>query len=297
MDMADQPGSNAAIPTTYCGERAIGAATSCPAHARASFCAAKEQSQNTLPLVSLQASSFMQATTPAGSRTLGEPQVNCTFAHPSCTLPRPNEGSITPVSLLQPMGSGMIPSNSSSPPHLDGLILESATGNHAQEDTSAAGGQLAGSGCDGDEETEVGAGEGVGAHMQAGAHAPHAAHAHDVLEAAAEADATAGQQDEDEGSGAEDGESCDDQPRMQAPWLYHLVTFPGYFTPCPSCCGATNVAPKREQLLTLFDLEARRVFCSHCPQHLHRGHPIIQVRAHCTALHCMHACMCVNTTP
>jgi hypothetical protein len=52
-------------------------------------------------------------------------------------------------------------------------------------------------------------------------------------------------------------------PRRE--WLYRLVTFPHYFTPCHSCCGGSNT-PKREQLMTLFDTRApHRVFCCHCP--------------------------------
>lgn len=48
-------------------------------------------------------------------------------------------------------------------------------------------------------------------------------------------------------------------------WLYRLVTFPHYFTPCVSCCNGSNT-PKREQLMTLFDTRApHRVFCCHCP--------------------------------
>lgn len=48
-------------------------------------------------------------------------------------------------------------------------------------------------------------------------------------------------------------------------WLYRLVTFPHYFTPCTSCCGGSHT-PKREQLMTLFDTRApHRVFCCHCP--------------------------------
>jgi hypothetical protein len=35
-------------------------------------------------------------------------------------------------------------------------------------------------------------------------------------------------------------------------WMYHLVTFPSYFTPCGNCCSGTRT-PKREQLITHFD--------------------------------------------
>jgi len=49
-------------------------------------------------------------------------------------------------------------------------------------------------------------------------------------------------------------------------WLYRLITFPSYFTPCPSCCGGART-PKREQLMTQFDTEyPYRVYCSHCPE-------------------------------
>jgi hypothetical protein len=48
-------------------------------------------------------------------------------------------------------------------------------------------------------------------------------------------------------------------------WLYRLVTFPHYFTPCTTCCCGSHT-PKREQLMTLFDTRApHRVFCCHCP--------------------------------
>jgi hypothetical protein len=48
-------------------------------------------------------------------------------------------------------------------------------------------------------------------------------------------------------------------------WLYRLVTFPHYFTPCVSCCSGSNT-PKREQLMTLFDTRhPHQVFCCHCP--------------------------------
>lgn len=49
-------------------------------------------------------------------------------------------------------------------------------------------------------------------------------------------------------------------------WLYRLITFPSYFTPCGSCCGSART-PKREQLMTQFDTEyPYRVYCSHCPE-------------------------------
>lgn len=49
-------------------------------------------------------------------------------------------------------------------------------------------------------------------------------------------------------------------------WLYRLVTFPSYFTPCVSCCGGSR-APKREQLMTQFDtMYPYKVYCSHCPE-------------------------------
>lgn len=63
-------------------------------------------------------------------------------------------------------------------------------------------------------------------------------------------------------SSAAAGNSCYDHKRE---WMYRLVTFPHYFTPCLSCCGNSNT-PKREQLMTLFDTRApHRVFCCHCP--------------------------------
>jgi hypothetical protein len=49
-------------------------------------------------------------------------------------------------------------------------------------------------------------------------------------------------------------------------WLYRLVTFPAYFTPCVNCCNGCRT-PKREQLMTLFDTKfPHKVFCSHCPE-------------------------------
>lgn len=49
-------------------------------------------------------------------------------------------------------------------------------------------------------------------------------------------------------------------------WLYRLITFPSYFTPCPGCTGGART-PKREQLMTQFDTEyPYRVYCSHCPE-------------------------------
>jgi hypothetical protein len=63
-------------------------------------------------------------------------------------------------------------------------------------------------------------------------------------------------------------------------WLYRLFTFPAYFTPCVSCCGGSR-APKREQLMTLFDtLSPYQVYCSHCPEVKKRGNDgtLLQVR-------------------
>jgi hypothetical protein len=49
-------------------------------------------------------------------------------------------------------------------------------------------------------------------------------------------------------------------------WLYRLITFPSYFTPCASCTGCARI-PKREQLMTQFDTDyPYRVYCSHCPE-------------------------------
>ncbi|WIA29514.1 hypothetical protein OEZ86_012015 [Tetradesmus obliquus] len=49
-------------------------------------------------------------------------------------------------------------------------------------------------------------------------------------------------------------------------WLYRLVTFPAYFTPCVNCTSGCRT-PKREQLMTLFDTKfPYKVFCSHCPE-------------------------------
>lgn len=49
-------------------------------------------------------------------------------------------------------------------------------------------------------------------------------------------------------------------------WLYKLVTFPAYFTPCITCCSGSRT-PKREQLMTLFDTRyPYKVYCSHCPE-------------------------------
>lgn len=60
-------------------------------------------------------------------------------------------------------------------------------------------------------------------------------------------------------------------------WLYRLVTFPAYFTPCPACCGV-NRTPKREQLVTHFDTDyPTRVYCSHCPEHKTRTPALLQV--------------------
>jgi uncharacterized membrane protein YgcG len=62
-------------------------------------------------------------------------------------------------------------------------------------------------------------------------------------------------------------------------WMYRLVMFPSYFTPCHGCCMG-NKTPKREQLLTLFDTgRPSRVYCSHCPDQKGRGPWLLQVRA------------------
>jgi len=62
-------------------------------------------------------------------------------------------------------------------------------------------------------------------------------------------------------------------------WLYRLVMFPSYFTPCYGCCMG-NKTPKREQLLTHFDTGCpTRVYCSHCPDHKARNPWLLQVRA------------------
>ncbi|KAF6266616.1 hypothetical protein COO60DRAFT_6155 [Scenedesmus sp. NREL 46B-D3] len=57
------------------------------------------------------------------------------------------------------------------------------------------------------------------------------------------------------------------------------VTFPAYFTPCVSCCGGSR-APKREQLMTLFDTACPyQVYCSHCPEVKDRNDgSLLQVR-------------------
>lgn len=61
-------------------------------------------------------------------------------------------------------------------------------------------------------------------------------------------------------------------------WLYRLVTFPSYFTPCISCTGGSR-APKREQLMTQFDTQyPYNVFCSHCPECKTRSTTLLQVR-------------------
>eukprot|EP00879_Flechtneria_rotunda_P000308 GHRR01000399.1.p1 GENE.GHRR01000399.1~~GHRR01000399.1.p1 ORF type:complete len:548 (+),score=194.84 GHRR01000399.1:295-1938(+) len=61
-------------------------------------------------------------------------------------------------------------------------------------------------------------------------------------------------------------------------WLYRLVTFPAYFTPCLSCCNG-NRTPKREQLMTLFDTKyPYKVYCSHCPECQVQGASLLQVR-------------------
>jgi hypothetical protein len=62
-------------------------------------------------------------------------------------------------------------------------------------------------------------------------------------------------------------------------WLYRLVTFPAYFTPCINCCSGCRT-PKREQLMTLFDTKfPHKVFCSHCPEsQVNGGASLLQVR-------------------
>jgi hypothetical protein len=62
-------------------------------------------------------------------------------------------------------------------------------------------------------------------------------------------------------------------------WLYRLVTFPAYFTPCIHCCSGCRT-PKREQLMTLFDTKfPHKVFCSHCPEsQVNGGAAFLQVR-------------------
>jgi len=62
-------------------------------------------------------------------------------------------------------------------------------------------------------------------------------------------------------------------------WLYRLVTFPAYFTPCRTCCSGSRT-PKREQLMTHFEIQAPyRVYCSHCPEYTVRGGAgLLQVR-------------------
>lgn len=61
-------------------------------------------------------------------------------------------------------------------------------------------------------------------------------------------------------------------------WLYRLVTFPSYFTPCTSCCGGSRT-PKREQLMTQFDTQfPYSVYCSHCPDSRTRSSTLLQVR-------------------
>eukprot|EP00775_Hariotina_reticulata_P001597 gene1597-1937_t len=62
-------------------------------------------------------------------------------------------------------------------------------------------------------------------------------------------------------------------------WLYRLVTFPAYFTPCRTCCTGSRT-PKREQLMTHFEIQAPyRVYCSHCPEYTARGGAgLLQVR-------------------
>eukprot|EP00775_Hariotina_reticulata_P013669 gene13669-13791_t len=62
-------------------------------------------------------------------------------------------------------------------------------------------------------------------------------------------------------------------------WLYKLVTFPAYFTPCANCTSGCRT-PKREQLMTLFDVQAPyRVYCSHCPEcKVRNSSMLLQVR-------------------
>eukprot|EP00878_Enallax_costatus_P001252 GHUV01001396.1.p1 GENE.GHUV01001396.1~~GHUV01001396.1.p1 ORF type:complete len:538 (+),score=186.29 GHUV01001396.1:251-1864(+) len=62
-------------------------------------------------------------------------------------------------------------------------------------------------------------------------------------------------------------------------WLYKLVTFPAYFTPCITCCSGSRT-PKREQLMTLFDTKyPHKVYCSHCPECQVQGvSSLLQVR-------------------
>lgn len=61
-------------------------------------------------------------------------------------------------------------------------------------------------------------------------------------------------------------------------WLYRLVTFPSYFTPCVYCCGGSRT-PKREQLMTQFDTQYPfKVYCSHCPGCKDRSATLLQVR-------------------
>jgi hypothetical protein len=69
-------------------------------------------------------------------------------------------------------------------------------------------------------------------------------------------------------------------PPAHREWLYRLVTFPSYFTPCPACCANAR-APKREQLLTQFDTSYPfNVYCSTCPACKERAHAgvLLQVR-------------------
>ncbi|KIY92841.1 hypothetical protein MNEG_15121 [Monoraphidium neglectum] len=74
------------------------------------------------------------------------------------------------------------------------------------------------------------------------------------------------------------GAASGGQSHYAREWLYRLVMFPLYFTPCPGCC-VTNRTPKREQLLTLFDTQCpMRVLCSHCPEHKDRLPWLLQVR-------------------
>lgn len=79
------------------------------------------------------------------------------------------------------------------------------------------------------------------------------------------------------GNGAAAGGAASYCPSKE--WLYRLVTFPAYFTPCQNCCTGCRT-PKREQLMTLFDTKfPHKVFCSHCPEcQIQGGSSLLQVR-------------------
>ena len=80
--------------------------------------------------------------------------------------------------------------------------------------------------------------------------------------AGAAAAAAAGEPDDNDGS----------------PWLYRLVTCHRYFQQCPACTEPGR-APKREQLLTLFDTERPgHLYCSACPEARRRAAVVLQVR-------------------